>query len=88
MSFVCECCVLSSRSIRVVLITRPGESCGASEYDRAFSIMRKLWPTGGRGCCATVKNGNKPGFFFYSIQQIAVVNRSINPLKTNDRLFI
>ena len=46
MSVSCECCVSSSRSLCVGLITRPEEyaDCGVSECDREAWIIRKSWP--------------------------------------------
>jgi hypothetical protein len=58
MSLTCECCVLSGRSLRVGLITRPEESyqmCGVSQCDREAWIMRRLRPT--RGCRAMAWEG-------------------------------
>jgi len=49
MSVSCECCVLSGWS----LVQRSRTKCGVSECDRDFSIMRRVWPTG--GYCTMVK---------------------------------
>ena len=50
MSVCCECFLLSGRGFCFGLITRPEESyieCGASEFDREASTVRRPWPTGG-----------------------------------------
>jgi len=49
MSLDLECCVLSGRSLRVGLITRPESptEVGVSERDRETSIMMRSWPTKG-----------------------------------------
>jgi hypothetical protein len=65
MSVSCECCVLSSRSLCVGLITlqRIPTECGVSECDREALIMRRPWPT--RGCCVMEKNPDHLLFLVY-----------------------
>jgi len=55
MDICCECRVLLSRGLCVVLITRPEESyrlCCVVVCDLETSWMRRPWPSGGGACCS------------------------------------
>jgi len=57
----CECCTLSGRGLCDELITRPEESywllC-VVVCDLETSWMRRLWPIGKGGCCASPPKSN------------------------------
>jgi hypothetical protein len=55
MSVCCTCCVLSGTASASggALFWGGPTDCGVSGDDREVYVMRKLWPTGGGGCCAT-----------------------------------
>ena len=67
---LCECCVLSSRSLCDELITRTEETyrlwC-VVVYDPETSRMCKPWPA--LGCCATVRDGRN---YLTSSMQVGV----------------
>jgi len=65
-SFCCEYCILSNRSLCEELITRPEESYWLQcvvVCDLETSWMRRPWPTG--GCCA--KNWKKQIIYYFCL---------------------
>jgi hypothetical protein len=83
----CEWCVLSGRGLCYKLITSPKESyqlwC-VVVCDLETSFMRRLWPTGGGGCCAKSKQTNKQvkdtrSKFFLEISEAVISSRNCPP---------